>query len=156
MGLFARKRKSENIIFDLLNIDIKSFDTEDYEFIGIEENSENTEFKRYRKKLKSLELGLFNVMDAFIYSENEASYFFYCNSKDANFKKLKKLINKFYKAFGTDALSNGEFSDSEITAILNGKYWTGRMWTKAKPEIMFTLIKDGIIELGILGVEINK
>jgi hypothetical protein len=155
MNPLSKNSKSENIIFNLLSIDIKSFQAYEFEFIGIEKNDEDTEFKRYRKTLYNMELGLFKTLEIIVFSENEASYFFHANSKEINFNELENLIKKFIDNYGPDSFGYGQFLKEEITDIQSGTFWKGRMWMDLEPEIMFTLKESGIIELGVLGVDIN-
>jgi hypothetical protein len=155
MGDCAKNSNSGNIIFDLLSFDIKTFRTDEYKFVGFELNDEDTEFKRYRKVLDFPELGLFKTLDVLIFSENEASYFFQANTKEINLNELENLINKIFDSYGADSMGNGKLMDNELSDIMSGTYWKGRMWIDSEPEIMFILKERGIVELGILGIDIN-
>ena len=150
--IFNQKSKSENIIFDLLSVNIREFNKNEFEDLGVEKNS-GVEVHKYKKELDTLELGLFNLIEVAVFSAQEASVYLFCNREEIDVFTLKELINKFYKAYGKDTFDMGKFSDDEMENVLLDDHWNGRMWTDIKPEITFSLTENRKIQLGILGVQ---
>lgn len=144
-------------IFEIMNTDVRDLPFGQLEPTGTDTNVSGTPFTTYTINLMPKECGIFDRIEVTYFSDRD--YNVHLRTEDISpltVQNLGKLIRQLYFIYGVDDLNNADWEPSEGQAILNNRYWSGRMWCDSKsrpnkPDIMMSK-DDQTLEMTIFGV----